>query len=130
MYKFPIDQYKRCCDVPTDALDEQKFSIYLVDRSWNYTFVNSFALASWNKTRDELVGRNIFVGFEIDREYRSFLTKVENGTPSSTVTKSPLSGKRVSVSGYPLEDGFYFAVSVLPDKEDLMNELRQQLKNR
>ena len=43
-------------------------------------------------------------------------------------TISALSKKRVSVTGYPLEDCCYFAVTILPDKDDLMNELRNELK--
>ncbi|MBC8051950.1 MAG: hypothetical protein H7Y13_02700 [Sphingobacteriaceae bacterium] len=128
MHKFPISKYKRYSELPLDELNTQKFAIYLIDFNWNYLFANAVACEVLNKTQDEVVGTSAFAGIEVDPEYSLFLKKVENGSVATINTISPATRKRVSVTGYPLEDCYYFAVSVLPDKEDLMNELRSQLK--
>ena len=63
----------------------------------------------------------------IEPEFKMFIQKVREGQVANVTTVSAISRKRVSVTGYPLEDCYYFAVSILPDKEDLMRELRSQL---
>lgn len=127
MYKFPISSYKHYAELPLNELDSQRFAIYIIDFNWNYLFVNAFACQTLNKSKDDLVGKSPFAGVELDPEYSLFLKKVEQGAVSNIITISPVTRKRVSVTGYPLEDCYYFAVSMLPDKQDLMNELRSEL---
>lgn len=127
MYKFPISSYKRYAELPLNELDSQRFAIYIIDFNWNYLFVNTFACQTINKSKDDLIGKSLFAGVELDPEYSLFLKKVEQGLVSNIITISPVTKKRVSVTGYPLEDCYYFAVSMLPDKQDLMNELRSEL---
>jgi len=43
---------------------------------------------------------------------------------------SPLRGKQVRIKGYPLEDCYFFSSSVLPSKEEILAELRSELKLR
>ena len=130
MHKFPITNYKNYSQLPLDEFNTQKFSIYIIDFDWNYVFANDCAYKTLNKTENDLIGKNMFTGIEVDPEYSRFLKKVENGSVSNIIAISPATRKRVSVTGYPLEDCYYFAVSALPDKEDLMNELRSQLPGR
>lgn len=128
MYKFPISKYKRFADLPLKELDTQKFAIYIIDFHWNYLFTNAVGCQNLNKKSDDLIGTRAFAGVEVDPEFSLFLKKVEQGGVSNITTISPLTRKRVSITGYPLEDCSYFAVSVLPDKQDLMNELRGELR--
>jgi|SRR6476469_6169964 len=131
MHKFPIFNYKRFSELPLKRLDNQKFSIYLIDFNWNYLFANIFSFQVHNKERSDLVGQNLWQllkeKMDVDTEFKSFVRKIQEGQPASIQTISAFSKKRVDVSGYPLEDCYYFAVTILPDKEDLINELRSQL---
>jgi hypothetical protein len=127
MHKFPIFNFKRRSELPYDEFDEQQFAIYIVNPDWTYFFANSFACKSINKKKEDLVGESVYTGINVDPEYSLFLKSVEKGKIRSIMTVSPITGKRVSVTGYPLEDCYYFAVSVVPDKQSLMDELRNEL---
>ena len=132
MHKFPIFNYRLCSELPYNELDKQRFAIYIIDLDWNYYFANKFVFETHKLERSDLIGKNIWNTLNekmaLDSEFRIFIKKVREGSPANITTVSALSNKRVSVTGYPLEDCYYFAVTILPDKDDLMAELRQQLK--
>jgi hypothetical protein len=128
MHKFPIANYKRFAELPLDELDSQKFAIYFVDTEWNYLFANKLGCENLSESLDNLIGRSMFSGIDVDLQYKLFLEKIERGTSSTIITISPTTMKRVSVIGYPLQDCYYFAVTILPDKESLLDELRSELR--
>ena len=131
MHKFPIFNFKRFSELPLDELDKKRFAVYIIDFDWNYLFANKHAFEKHNATRDDLSGANLWKilreKMEGDPDFRTFLQRIEAGQAANTTTISAISRKRVSVTGYPLEDCYYFAVTILPDKESLMNELRTEL---
>jgi hypothetical protein len=132
VHKFPIYNYKRCSELPYDDFDNFKFAIYIIDLDWNYLFANKFVFELHKLERSKLIGSNIGGSLQdkmqIDSQFKSFIKMVREGNSANITTISTISNKRVNVTGYPLEDCYYFAVTILPDKDDLMNELRTQLK--
>lgn len=54
-------------------------------------------------------------------------SEVKSATNFNTV--SPVTSPNISISGYPLPNCFFFSVSILPVKDVLMNELREELEN-
>jgi hypothetical protein len=132
MHKFQILNYKRFSDLSLNELDKQNFSIYLIDFEWNYLFANTCAFKSHNQERSDLIGKNLWESLnekmKVDTQFKVFIKNIQDGHVGNVTTISALSKKRVSVTGYPLEDCYYFAVTILPDKDDLMNELRNELK--
>lgn len=132
MHKFPIFKYKRCSELPYDELDDQNFAIYILDLDWNYYFANKFVFELHKLERSDLIGNNIWRALsekmDVDSGFKKFIKTVREGNPANTTTISAISNKRVNVTGYPLEDCYYFAVTILPDKEALIDELRNQLK--
>ncbi|MFD2163130.1 hypothetical protein ACFSJU_12060 [Paradesertivirga mongoliensis] len=133
MQKFPIYNYSRYSDLPLDEFDSKNFAIYVVNKDWTYLFANQYVFDVHNLERNDIIGNNIWETLnekmQIDSQFRTFIQNVKKGIPSHVVTVSAISNKRVSVVGYALLDAYYFAVTILPDKDELLNELRREIKN-
>lgn len=131
MHKFPIFNYKRYSELPFEEMDKQRFAIYIIDFNWKYLFANVYAFSHHDIERDTLTGDKLWKALqermEADTQFKTFIKRLESGYVANVVTLSSFSKKRVSVTGYPLEDCYYFAVTVLPEKENLMDELRAEL---
>ena len=133
MHKFPITEYKKFADLPFDKLNRLKFSVYIIDFNWNYLFVNEFVKENLGKRGQDLIGKNMWEQFQELVTHPSFQTlkrNTEKGIVSNLIAISPINGKRLSITGYPLEDCYYFSSSILPDKDDLIDELRNELSKR
>jgi hypothetical protein len=55
---------------------------------------------------------------------------VNNRTTCDETIYSQLRGRQVKIKGYPLNDCYYFYSITLPAKEELLDELRQELNKR
>ncbi|MFD2163649.1 PAS domain-containing protein [Paradesertivirga mongoliensis] len=131
MHKFPIFNYSKFKELPLEQMDALRFSIYVLDFNWNYLFVNAFACNMIKRSREELLGKNmweVFPVLEKDPSYMLMRKNAQNGHMSDISTVSPVTRQRVNIKDYRLEDCYYFSVSVLPNKESLMDELRDQLE--
>lgn len=137
MHKFPIYNYSSFNELPFNDLDDQKFLIYILDFKWNYLFVNAFACEMLAKEKNELLGRNMWNVYKellTDPNFVELKKNTEEKMVCNTTTISPVTGERISITGYPLSDCYYFCVSILPKKDmlldDLRNELNKQKRNR
>lgn len=133
MHKFPIANYQRLAQLPLQEFDRFHFSVYLLDFDWNYLFVNKFACERLKVEPRELIGQNIWTRFpELanDINFQKLRHSLENSIAVNFRTVSPLTGLRLNISGIRLEDCYYCTSSVLPNSEDLLNELRQELQKR
>jgi hypothetical protein len=130
MHKFPITGYKRFSELPLDQLRRLKFMVYIIDFNWNYIFVNDSVKANLGERGDALIGKNMWDEFKelaADPSFNQMRRKIEQGATVNMETISPINGKRLNITGYRLEDCYYFASSILPDKDDLIHELRSHL---
>ncbi len=130
MHKFPITEYKRFSELPLDKFNTLKFSVYILDFDWNYLFVNEFAKSLLGKRGEELVGKNmweVFDELQHDPSFKEMRIKMEKRVTTNIIVVSPIHGRRQNITGYALDDCLYFSSSILPDKENLIEELRQQL---
>ena len=133
MHKFPITEFKRFDELPLDKFNTFRFSVYIIDFNWNYLFVNEFARKNLGERGKDLVGKNIWREFKELAAHPSFLqlkSNTERGIASNMIVTSPVNGKRLNITGYQLTDCYYFSASVLPDKDDLIDELRNELSKR
>ena len=133
MHKFPIYEYRLFKELPLDKFNSFKFSVYILDFNWNYLFVNDFVHSNLGPRAKDLIGKNMWKEFPelaSDPTFISLHEKMDRRIASSFSTNSPINGQRLHITGYPLEDCFYFTSSVLPDKEELLNDLRSQLTKR
>ena len=130
MHKFPIRKYSWFADLPLEELNNLKFSVYIIDFDWNYLFVNEFVKRNLGVRGMDLVGKNMWREFKEladDSTFNLLKRNMEKRVLTNMITISPINGQRLNIVGYPLEDCFYFTSSVLPDKSDLLNELRGEL---
>jgi hypothetical protein len=130
MHKFPIAEYKKFSEIPLDRLDTFKFSVYIIDFNWNYLFVNVFAKNNLGERGRDLVGKNMWDEFKelrTDPGFTQLKKNSENGITSNMIVTSPVTGQRLNITGFPLEDCYYFTSSILPDKDNLIDELRNEL---
>jgi PAS domain-containing protein len=133
MQRFPIDSYKQFSELPLEFFEEQRFNVYILDFNWNYLYVNTNVCKSLNYTKEELIGENMWEFFPklaADVDFQLLRKNMEDRREYVLVTISPLTGNRLSIVGHPLEDCFYFTATVLPDTQNLVDELRSQLINR
>lgn len=130
MHKFPITEYKKFCELPLDRFDTFKFSVYIIDLNWNYLFVNEFAKTNLGNRGLDLIGKNMWEQFKElrdDPSFKELKKNAENGVTTNIIVTSPVHGKRLNITGYTLEDCYYFSSSILPDKANLIDELRNEL---
>ena len=130
MHKFPITEYKKFSDIPLDRLHTFKFSVYIIDFNWNYLFVNDFAKNNLGARGNDLVGKNmwdVFKELQTDPGFTLLKKNSENGIVSNMIVTSPVTRQRLNITGFPLEDCYYFTSSILPDKDNLIDELRNEL---
>jgi hypothetical protein len=130
MHKFPIQKFASFSDLPLAELNAVKFSVYITDFSWNYLFVNDFVKKNLGVRGMDLVGKNMWQEFKElaeDATFNLLKKNMEKRVLTNVVATSPINGQRLNIIGYALEDCYYFTSSILPDKEDLLNELRGEL---
>lgn len=130
MHKFPITDYNRFSELPLEKFNTLKFSVYILDFDWNCMFINEFGKALLGNRSKGLIGKNIWEEFNelrYDPSFKELRTKMEKGLSTNMIVVSPVHGMRQNITGYALKDCFYFSSSILPDKENLIEELRQEL---
>lgn len=130
IFKFPVGDYKSFNELPLGLFDTFRYSVYILDFKWNYLFVNNFVKANLGSRGSNLFGKNMWEEFpELgrDAQFVRMRQEVEKGKHTNFTLISPITNKRLHVIGHPLSDCYYFSSSILPDKEDLLNELRTQL---
>jgi hypothetical protein len=130
MHKFPITEYHRFDELPLTRLNELNFSIYILDFNWNYMFVNEFVRKNLGSRAENLVGKNMWTVFPelaADPSFQQMKRNAEKRVLTNVTVISPINSQRINIIGYPLDDCFYFSSSILPDKNDLLQELRNEL---
>lgn len=133
MHKFPITEYKKFSELPFERFNTLKFSIYILDFNWNYLFVNDFVKKNLGERAVDLVGKNMWEQFKelaTDASFNLLKKNTERGIVSNIIVNSPVTGQRLNIAGYPLDDCYYFSSSILPDKDNLIDELRNELEKR
>lgn len=132
MYKFLRSKYTKFSELPLEQFNTLTFSVYVIDFNWNYLFVNNFA-ANLKGTRNDLAEKNMQEEFKelvADPDFMMLKTNIENHIATNVITTSPITGQRFNIVGYPLKDCYYFSSSILPNKEELIDDLRIQLKKK
>lgn len=132
MNKFNFSNYSKFSDLPLKEFDTLKFSVYVLDFNWNYLFINDFVKKNLGSKANNLLGRNMWAEFEelaIDPAFAMMKKNAEKGLKVNIVTTSLINSQRLNIIGHTLEDCWLFSASILPDKDELLDELRSVLKN-
>jgi PAS domain S-box-containing protein len=92
----------------TDILESISDAFYAVDRGWRFTYVNNKAEEMWGRSREELVGENVWEVFpqEVDSEsYRQIQRAMEERATTQFEAYSPGLDAWVAGRAYPSREG-------------------------
>ena len=90
------------------VLESINDAFFAVDRDWRFTYVNSQAEAFWGRSREDLIGGNIWEKFPwaVNTEaHRAILSAVEAEETVGFEAFSPSMGAWISGRAYPSADG-------------------------
>ena len=93
MDKFNFLGFKQYSDLPLEHFDEVKFSVYVLDKDWNYLFVNKFVKESLGAKGKGLRGKNMWEKFPelvYDSAFSLMKTNTEKGVSTNAITTSPI----------------------------------------
>jgi PAS domain S-box-containing protein len=92
----------------TDTLERISDAFYAVDGGWRFTYINSKAEELWGRSRDELVGKNIWEEFPQavgSQSCRQIKRAMEERATTEFETICPILGTWVAGRVYPSRDG-------------------------
>ena len=92
----------------TDILESISDAFFAVDHEWCFTYVNSKGEELWGRSREELLGKNIWEEFpqaEGSESYRQIKRAMEEGITTEFETLSPILGIWVAGRAYPSQEG-------------------------
>lgn len=125
-------KYQSFKELPLQEFNSGKESIYIIDYSWNYLFVNAYTLKRLSGIN--IVGKNIKTvwkenpQFNFHPVYILLRDGVKQRSRISIKTKSPITAKAIEITGIPFKDCYFFSIAELPEKEALLDELKSFLK--
>jgi hypothetical protein len=120
-------------DLPLDQFNNLRYSVYAIDLSWNYLFVNKFVVENLGEKGIALEGKNIWNTFPQlgkDLNFQLLKSNSEKGLDTNILTISPLTNQKIHITGQKLQDCYLFTASITPKKEELLEELKNALNNR
>lgn len=127
MYKLLRTKYTQFSELPLEQFNDLHIEIYITDLNWNFLFVNHHVLQV--NGSQQLLGKNFWATFAapgIDTNFYTLRKNLEQGVVTNFVT--PMRNmKKQNIIGYPLKDCFYVSASEVPNKQDLIQELRGEL---
>ena len=92
----------------TDILESISDAFFAVDNEWRFTYVNSKAEELWGRSREELLGTDLWEEFpevEGSESYREIKRAMEEGITTKFETISPVLGIWIAGRAYPSQEG-------------------------
>jgi PAS domain S-box-containing protein len=116
----------------TDVRESINDAFFAVDREWRFTYVNRQAERFWDRSREGLLGKNVWEEFPwaVGTEaHRAILSAVETGETVEYEAFSPVIGTWISGRAYPSSGGvsvYFHDVSKRKEVEREREELRRE----
>jgi len=131
---FDITELRQVRDRLVSTLESMTDAFYCLDDQWRFTFVNPQAERLLGRTRDELLGRDIWVEFpaavgsSFEREYRG---AVRTGLPASfeAYYPPPLDGW-YELRAWPTPDGLSVISREITARRQAEHERQQAVRDR
>ena len=112
----------------TDILESISDAFYAVDEVWSFTYVNNRAEELWGRSRDELLGKNIWEEFpeEVGSEsHRQIRLAMEKGVTTEFETESPILEVWVAGRAYPSAEGLSVYFQDVTERKRAEEEIRR-----
>src|SRR5215213_10204872 len=103
-----LSREKAALERAADTLESISDAFYAVDREWGFTYVNGKAEEFWGRSREELLGKNIWEEFPEavgSESYRQIRRAMEEGLTTEFETISPVLDAWVAGRAYPSREG-------------------------
>jgi PAS domain S-box-containing protein len=111
----------------TDILESISDAFYAVDRGWRFTYVNGKAEELWGRSREELLGKNVWEEFpqlEGSELRRQIERAMEEGITTEFEAISPVLGRWVAGRAYPAAEGLSVYFQDVTGRKRAEEELR------
>jgi PAS domain S-box-containing protein len=112
----------------TDILESISDAFFAVDREWRFTYVNSRAEELWSRSREELLGKNLWDEFpeaEDSEPYRQIRRAMEGGLTTEFEAISPVLGVWVAGRAYPSREGLSIYFQDVTERKRAEEEIRR-----
>ena len=112
----------------TDILESISDAFFAVDHEWRFTYVNSKAEELWGRSREELLGTNIWEEFpqaEGSESYRQIKRAMEEGVTTEFEALSPVLGIQVAGRAYPSQEGLSVYFQDVTERKRAEEEIRR-----
>jgi hypothetical protein len=130
MHRFDTENWKDYSELPLDTFNNMKVLVAVVSKEWNYLFINDYNREINSRIVNGLLGRNMWATFPellLDTNYIKLKANCEQGINTNVVLTSPVTGQRLNLRCIVLNDCYVFFSTILPDKAELLNELRTEI---
>lgn len=112
----------------TDILESISDAFYAVDEEWRFTYVNGKAEELWGRSREELLGKDIWEEFSqaVGSEfYRQTRRAMEEGVTTEFETTSQALGTWIEGRAYPSREGLSVYFQDVTERKRTQEEIRQ-----
>ncbi|MGH3106161.1 MAG: PAS domain S-box protein [Rubrobacteraceae bacterium] len=112
----------------TDILESISDAFFAVDNEWRFTYVNSKAEELWGRSREELLGTDLWEEFpevEDSESYREIKRAMEEGITTEFETLSPVLGIWVAGRAYPTLEGLSVYFQDVTERKRAEEEIRR-----
>lgn len=111
-----------------DILESISDAFFAVDKEWRFTYVNNKAEELWDRSREELLGKNIWEEFPeaVDSEsYRQIGRAMEEGVTTEFESISSVLGIWVAGQAYPSAEGLSVYFRDVTERKQAEEEIRR-----
>src|SRR5215207_9947861 len=115
-------------DQAASILESVSDAFYAVDREWRFTYVNGKAEELWGRSREELLGKNVWEVFPeaVDAEaYRQIGRAMVEGVTTEFETRLSPHGAWVAGRAYPSREGLSVYFRDVTERKRAEEEIRQ-----
>ena len=112
----------------TDILESISDAFYAVDEEWRFTYINGKAEEIWGRSREKLLGKNIWEEFPetVDLgSHRQIRRAMEEGVTTEFETESQVPGTWVAGRAYPSREGLSVYFRDVTERKRVEEEIRQ-----
>lgn len=108
------------------ALEHMSDAFYMIDRQWNFSYLNRTAAGALQRKRRELIGRNVWEAFPEATTtdlYPNYLQAMNSGESCHFELHYPTLNEWFEINGYPSEDGLAVYFRPISERKQIERRL-------
>src|SRR5215218_6920124 len=123
-----LSREKAALERAANTLESISDAFYAVDGQWRFTYVNGKAEELWERSREELLGKNVWEEFPEaigSESYRQIRRAMEEGLTTEFETISPVLDAWVAGRAYPSREGLSVYFQDVTERKQAEEEIRR-----